>query len=663
MHAARPCSAFAAALVAVLMASSPAFSQPVTTASLLREMTDLKSLAQYPQPAFTCRQFSSYDRASTSPDDPNTWFANADAGHFLRTEERDGRTEYVMMDADGPGAIVRLWSANPGGTLRIYLDGAASPTFEAPMADLLAGKAEGIPPPIAAVASMGWNCYFPLPYASHCRVTSDKGDFYYHVNYRTYARGTLVETFKPELLTTLADEIAAAATRLRCEDPGLPAGTKRIEVDAIAEKATTLVELDGPGAITRFDLRVKSDDVVAALRRLVLEMQFDGDTTVAAPVGDFFGAAPGVNAYRSLPLSVSADGWMSCRWYMPYQKNARIIIRNTSKRPGRVEAVVVASADPWTDRTLHFHAKWRGDRQRPTRPMIDWNYLNCRGRGVFVGAAFSIANPVKAWWGEGDEKIYVDGETFPSWFGTGTEDYYGYAWCCPKPFEHAYHNQPRCDGPGNYGHTAVNRWHILDRIPFERELRFDMELWHWDGNVKVDMAVVAYWYARPGGEDRFAAIRPDDLDLTLLPKYVVPHVAGAIEGESMEIVDKVGEVDPQGIDACSGEAHLWWHAGMKPGDKLTLKFPVEKAGRYRVLGRFVKADDYGIIQLTLNGQQAGEPLDFYNDKIVVSPEIDLGTFDLPAGDARLVAEIVGANASAKPAFMFGLDYIRLEATP
>src|SRR5438552_14867936 len=71
---------------------------PVTTESLLTEMTDLKRLAEFSDPAYTCKQFSSYNRASTSPEDAKTWFANADAGQFLRMEEKSGRTEFVMAD-------------------------------------------------------------------------------------------------------------------------------------------------------------------------------------------------------------------------------------------------------------------------------------------------------------------------------------------------------------------------------------------------------------------------------------------------------------------------------------------------------------------------------------------------------------------------------------
>jgi len=88
----------------------------VTLDSLLAEMTDLVGMAEFPEPPYTCRQVSSYDRASKSPS--QDWFANADAGQFIRVEKAAGRDEFVMMDAEGPGAIVRIWSANPTGTIR-----------------------------------------------------------------------------------------------------------------------------------------------------------------------------------------------------------------------------------------------------------------------------------------------------------------------------------------------------------------------------------------------------------------------------------------------------------------------------------------------------------------------------------------------------------------
>jgi hypothetical protein len=254
----------------------------------------------------------------------------------------------------------------------------------------------------------------------------------------------------------------------------------------------------------------------------------------------------------------------------------------------------------------------------------------------------------------------VDGEAFPSHFGTGTEDYYGYAWCWPARFTHAYHAQPRCDGPGNYGRTSVNRFHILDRIPFTRDFKFDMELWHWHATCKVNLAVVAYWYARPGATDTFKPIRAQDAVVRPMPEYVVPRVAGAIEGESLRIVRVTGTAAPQDWDSVSGGQHLWWHAGMKPGDTLTVAFAAPQAGKYRVHARFLRARDYGIHQLAVNGQKTGEPMDFYNPDVRPSRELDLGTFDLKAGDNEFTATVVGANDQAIKSYMFGLDYLLLK---
>jgi hypothetical protein len=654
--------------------------QPVSTHTLLAEMTDLSSMAEYPQPPYTCRQFSSFDRASKTPNDEIAWFANADYGQFLRVEEREGRQEYVMMDADGPGAIVRLWSANPTGTLRIYLDDNPAPALEAPMADLLGGKVPGIPEPIACMRSGGWNSYLPIPYARHCKVTSDVGGFYYHVNYRTYPRGTEVRSFKRADLRTLAGEISFTAKELaapragrsdplwfealaaqrqaakpgadKAEKPG-PALVKPGE--AIPWQVTSL----DPGAVVGLRVRVEADDRDAALRKLVLLAEFDGEQTIACPLGDFFGAGPGVNAYESLPLGVSADGEMWSHWVMPFCRTARLQIHNLGDQPARVSWGVATSTYHWTDRSLHFHAGWRVARDVPTRPFLDWNYVSIKGQGVFAGAAFSLLNPVKAWWGEGDEKIYVDGEEFPSHFGTGTEDYFGYAWSSNQPYVHAYHSQPRCDGPGSYGRTAVNRWHLMDRIPFRRALRFDMELWHWwDGRVP-EMSVVTYWYGRPLATSEQVPPQPADLALAVLPPYVPKRVPGVLEGEDLRVVEKTGKVEPQALDLCSNEQQLWWRDA-KLGDKLVVAFPAPEASTYRVFGRFVKAPDYGTVQLSLNGKPAGAPLDLYAEKVTAADEMLLGEYVLLPGDNMLGVESVGANERAAKKYMAGLDYLRLE---
>lgn len=310
---------------------------------------------------------------------------------------------------------------------------------------------------------------------------------------------------------------------------------------------------------------------------------------------------------------------------------------------------------------MYFHAGLRAIYDAPTRPLRDFNYVTIEGRGVYVGTALTVANPVRNWWGEGDEKIYVDEDRFPSIFGTGTEDYFGYAWCSNRVFQHAYHNQPRCDGPDNYGITCVDRWHILDAIVFRRRLKFDMELWHHVADARVSHQVVSYWYARPGARSNTprVAARLNYRPLHL-PPYQPPRVAGAIEGEQMRVLACDGTATPQTISGCSNDQHLWWRDAPGPGARLRLAFRVPAAGRYRVVARFLMAPDYGITRLKINGQPAGAPVDLYADGIRVSDERVLGVFELQRGENTLEAEVVGTNPKAIRRFMFGLDYLRLE---
>jgi len=142
-------------------------------------MVDRDRLSRLPSPAYTCRQFSSYDRNSTEPGSP-TWWANADRSHFVRIEDNNGRKEHVLMDTDGPGVIVRFWATwhGPGGgefsngTLRVYIDSKAEPVIEGPMADLISGgKLVGEPlsrgvSPETAFRHRGHNLYLPIPYGS-----------------------------------------------------------------------------------------------------------------------------------------------------------------------------------------------------------------------------------------------------------------------------------------------------------------------------------------------------------------------------------------------------------------------------------------------------------------------------------------------------------------
>ena len=141
-------------------------------------------------------------------------------------------------------------------------------------------------------------------------------------------------------------------------------------------------------------------------------------------------------------------------------------------------------------------------------------------------------------------------------------------------------------------------------------------------------------------------------------------VANAIEGESLKVISKTGgNAGPQNMSGFplgrwSGKSHLWW-TGAHPKDKLVIGFPVEESGTYEVFVVLTKAVDYGEVQFSLNGKPVTGPMDNFNEGVVNTQPISLGTHALTPGEQQLAVEITGANAKAVKAYMFGLDYVWL----
>jgi hypothetical protein len=655
-------------LLGLAAGALPAHAEKVTFGALLGELTDLDALTRMPNPAYTCKQFSSYDRASTNPSiltDEN-WFANNDRGQYLHAEEGASGKEYVLMDSEGPGAIVRVWSADPhdAGILRIYVDGDKQPVIEMPMEAMLKGETFPFLSPIACVRAAGWTSYVPLPYAHHCKVTASQPDFYYHIDYRTYAPNTSVQTITQETFNEHIEQIRALATALTEPDKAFqhPKNAQETNYGVTAEPGETvrIAAIDGASKLYSLTMRVEAADLQTALRGVLLEISADNERApvVCAPIGDFFGTAPGNRPYLGLPCGLTPDGVFYSHWVMPFRYGAVVRVTNYTKESVNLTGTTIAAWQKWRNSNLLFHAKWHGVTDLPTRPRQDFNFLRAGGAGRFVGVMLNIANPVAAWWGEGDEKIYVDGETFPSTFGTGSEDYFSYAWSSPEVYTHPFHSQPRCDGPGNFGYSCENRFQILDNIPFTTSFKFDFEVWHWEDCI-ISQSVVPYWYSQSVGDDNIEKPKPEQLVVPSLPEP--KRVEGAIEGEKMRIIACTGgKAAPQpNAFNWSNAAQIWWQDG-KVGDSLSLGFPVEKTGRYEVYASFTKAPDYGIAHITLNGKSTGKQMDFYHDKIVITPETKLGVFELKAGENEIAFKITGANSDALPHHMVGLDYILLK---
>ncbi len=664
----------------LIFGTGPAMAKdaPVTLESLLREMIDPAAVARWPQPEYLCKQDGSYDREAKTPKDQSKWYANGDNMEGMhqaaKWEDHQGRQECVLLDVDGPGAVVRFWTggADPKGKVRFYLDGADAPAIEAALYDLLGGR-DFVPKPLAIENSgKATNLYLPVPYAKHCKITYDEGrppgpppGRWYNIEYRAYPANTAVEPFTMEKFKALLPLVTEVAKTL-AEPPAISGG-KTVGLDqALAPGKETTLELPaGNKAVRELTLSLEGlpvADLQRALRTTVLRASFDGEETLWCPLGEFFGSGVGLNELQSWTRTVGKDGTLTCRWVMPYQKSASLAVVNLGQ--GEIHCKLRAKVDDWKwdERSMYFHGTWHYQNGIATRPFSDWNYLQASGRGIYVGDTLAIWNPNGKWWGEGDEKIWVDGESYPSHFGTGSEDYYGYAWGNPALFQGPFCNQPRA-GQSNKGHTTNTRTRTLDAIPFTRALKHDMEIWHWAG-CQVTYSVATYWYAAPGAtHNRTPQPEGAAADIEGIPK----SLPGAIECERMKILTSspgIATLMQTGVSlggrSWSGDAQLLVQA-RQPGDFVELLVADNLKGPQKLTLYATKSYDFGILRFTINGKQVEPDWDAHAPQPALTGPMALGTFEPKDGKFLMRVEVTGANPGAKGTkSFFGLDCVVID---
>ncbi len=669
----------------------------VSLPALLAEMADRTAVARWPAPRYESLQASSYNRASTHRDAPG-WFADQDGLGFIRTETIQGRTEWVAMEHDGPGCLTKLWTPffyfgfgdRIGPHIRIYLDGATNPVIDEGFIALTRGQGS-FPPPFGAATARAGNTYLPIPFARSCKVTFTAKPFYNIITYRAYPPGTPVETFSLEALRRASNELAAAGARLYAADAPVPrpADTRTVEIAPAGTQTVTLAA--GPAALAL--LRIRLPEALtrpAVLRSTVLAADFDGTTTMWVPVGDLFSSPDALHPFHTWERTVKSNGTLSLRWLMPYQRTAALRFENHGAATVTLELETALTAWTWDDRSLQFHAGWRADDLIPGTPFLDWNFVDIRGRGVFVGDAWTVLNPSQGWWGEGDEKIYVDGawdHGFPTHFGTGTEDYYGWAGgevpTRRDEFDEPFLANVRVggvDGNRTRGFNICTRTRVLDAIPFEQRLRFDMEASAGTEQRRpsdfLGYSAVTFWYARPGathnvGPHPGAAGQPimslADLAAACRSVAAPKGVPGAIEFEALKPTAKSPGLacGPQRPAESmrpaqwSGERHLFIPAA-HPGDFVEFTLSEQFAPRQLVL--FVtKSFDFGVARISVNGRPVLDDLDLFSPVPTVEP-VALGRVE-PVNNAFVLRyELAAPNPRSRGARTFmGLDY--LQATP
>ena len=675
-------------LVGVLLAVGASAEPKVSVRSLLEEMVDREQITLLPDPAYTVRLHSSYDRETVGIDQPG-WFANSDRSEFVRMETNEGRKEYVAMDTEGPGAIVRFWvtiagSADGSGILRIYIDGKLA--VEGKVVDVLSGEMLCAKPLSASVSektpymNRGHNLYLPIPYTKSCKVTyeSDKivnkrdGEaFYYNIETRTYTDKVEVESFSLDVLKRDSVVISEINRRLAGGELGLLGLKTQTETfDGVLQPEQSITRtVKGEQAVRLLAMAIDGGKNKQALRSTIIEMAFDGQRTVWVPTGEFFGTGYQVSPYQMWYMNVRKGGLMEAAWVMPFSKECTLTIRNLGKEPVTLSQSALMTAPYKWDRrrSMYFGVGWYEQNRVPSRKggsHWDLNYVTLTGEGVLVGTGVTLFNTANAWWGEGDEKIFVDGEAFPSFIGTGSEDYFGYAWSNGNNFDHPFIAQPEGIGAGRPGLVVNSRHRVLDAIPFKKSIQFDMEMWH-SADTILNYAPVTQWYMRPGG----TANRSDEADLARLPvalsrRDIIPLKTigeGRLEAETLDLSATQGDAGMQSEEkyGWSGGRQFWWR-GAKPGATANLDFALEKAGKYNVKISFTHAPDYGMADISFNGNVATTAYDAYAERVENHVK-DFGTIELKEGENRLSIKLTGANEKTKKdAFLFGIDYLEFK---
>jgi hypothetical protein len=333
--------------------------------------------------------------------------------------------------------------------------------------------------------------------------------------------GVSSRSINAENLTGEPGKAAAASSHLGAGRKGsaylpLPAGGE-----------LTLADIEGPGVVRHIWITVpdRTDGGPFVLRDLVLRMYWDDETvpSVEAPLGDFFCNGFGTRALvTSEPIVVAPTGGMNSYIPMPFRRRARIVL--SSEHAADVDHVFFqvdyTVGDDVPEGTAYFHAQWRRS-NATTRLGEDHVILDgVEGSGRYLGTYIGLASLSRYWWGEGEVKFFLDGDTeLPTLCSTGLEDYAGGAWAFqdelrhdPEPVPITF-SAPYCGYPffsdrddtraGTFIQStapmhAVYRWHLPDPIWFERELRVTVQqIGVWDKGLferSDDIFSVAYWY-------------------------------------------------------------------------------------------------------------------------------------------------------------------------
>lgn len=517
--------------------------------------------------------------------------------------------------------------------------------------------------------------------------------------------GLLVAALPAQLLEGLSRGVAGRSARASTGRLFGNGDAAHLEPGA----SLTVAELVGPGVINHIWMTTHSGDIRHP-RALVLRIWWDGaaEPAVETPLGDFFAVGNGMRAnVNSLPVKVSSYGrGYNCYWQMPFRRSARVTVTNESHLD---RATLYCQVD-WRRLPeapadmMYFHARYH--QEYPPEVCKPYTVFETTGRGHYVGTVLSSQNGVGHWFGEGDDFFFIDGETRPSIYGTGTEDYFNEAWNMrvhAGMFTGCTVFEPRAPD----ARISAYRWHITDPVLFAKSLRFEIErtgiVLDSAGKLLTDFGYrpdywssVSFWY-----QDKVA--KP----WCSFPPYrerIAPEVFHHLYRIVKQIEHSPGvELQVHPYNRATWFKN-WFRAAVKgPGEWIEIPFTIPEEGCWSMSLFQHLRDDGGIYAVQIDGKpihlagdsqiaggyrvslvrqippaQVNKTLDFHNlyrkdeheDYIYGQRrERKLGLFRFKPGEHRLRLTCVGANPLSReqggdgPGYNLAADVLSLRLFP
>jgi hypothetical protein len=416
---------------------------------------------------------------------------NSDLGEYYGTDQFGWK---ILCDIEGPGVITDMWWTRDGIPLtcrwRLFIDNMNVAVIDTPLTYPF-GDMQPFAPPLADSSSGGYYSYVPIPFQSRVRITYNNAlTIYYHVTGLKFAPGTPISSFTMPPAPAYLVKLDSLKQRLLT--PSVPIYSlldSRSDYTATLAVGQTMTVIDEPlsGRTRRLLLRLQNR-TQQVFEKLWLRVYTDGYPLpdIEGPVSVALGTPLGWRPYQSAVTGSIGD---TLYFNLPIVADHGIRIelenRTTQAQPFTMAIETISGASG------EYRLNGQYGDGNPTRLWENFKIAKFQGQGNFVGTVQDMQQ-TDTHVLEGDEFFYVDGESTPRWLGTGTEDYYkgGYYW------ENGYEREAFHGCIAYLGDTsAAYRWHNNDPIPFDSELRFEMEVGRFN-NLAGHYRTMAYAYVK-----------------------------------------------------------------------------------------------------------------------------------------------------------------------